>query len=344
MSGYATSSPGCPTARPGRLRPGGRRSCGVGCGGRAVAAVRASLHSPGAGRDAARARSRRPVGRPDRRSRYGSVDLLPEEIDDAVRPLTIMLDLVGEDGAELRGAGYLKPGQVEQLAQATGITEWWIGKANREDLTPPVAALPAGRRPYQRQAGLVALLVAAAGRPSYPFTEGAEVLQTGWSLGDGPITEYAAYEAAGPTLGTLTVVDLTRPPPICVVISGRSQPDSSRRRACSHRRLFVEGEAVELLDCHRYTVRPGPQLPCWLDSGHRRAERCCRDQRQPTPPRSLDAAAQSSSMWPTVGASGGARKHLLELCRRQGREQILGGGGPRGPAARHGRRASRCRT
>jgi hypothetical protein len=167
--------------------------------------------------------------------------------------LTIMLDLVGDEGAELTGAGYLKPVLVERLAQATGITRWWIGKANREDLTPPVAALrsaaqdlgllrkqrqrlrltrvgqrvrkdptamwellvnalPAGRRPYQRQAGLVALLVAAAGRPSFPFTVGADVLrQLGWSLSDGPITEYAAYDAARPTLDRLGVVDVARP-------------------------------------------------------------------------------------------------------------------------------------
>jgi hypothetical protein len=30
---------------------------------------------------------------------------------------------------------------VEQIAQAGGVTDWWIGKANREDLTPPVAGL-----------------------------------------------------------------------------------------------------------------------------------------------------------------------------------------------------------
>jgi hypothetical protein len=30
---------------------------------------------------------------------------------------------------------------VEQIAQAAGVSDWWIGKANREDLTPPVAVL-----------------------------------------------------------------------------------------------------------------------------------------------------------------------------------------------------------
>ncbi len=50
----------------------------------------------------------------------------------------MLLDVVG-DGVTLTGAGYLKPTAVEQIAHRTGITEWWIGKANREDLTWPVA-------------------------------------------------------------------------------------------------------------------------------------------------------------------------------------------------------------
>src|ERR1039458_8256138 len=38
-------------------------------------------------------------------------------------------------------AGYLSPVVVEQIARGAGVTQWWIGKANREDLTWPVAAL-----------------------------------------------------------------------------------------------------------------------------------------------------------------------------------------------------------
>ncbi|HTW18094.1 MAG TPA: plasmid pRiA4b ORF-3 family protein [Nocardioides sp.] len=50
----------------------------------------------------------------------------------------IFLDTVGE-GVTLTGAGYLPPVIVEQFAERSGITTWWIGKANREDLTPAVA-------------------------------------------------------------------------------------------------------------------------------------------------------------------------------------------------------------
>ena len=57
----------------------------------------------------------------------------------------MLLDVVG-DGVTLTGAGYLKPAAVEQIAHRTGITEWWIGKANREDLTWPVAELRATAR------------------------------------------------------------------------------------------------------------------------------------------------------------------------------------------------------
>jgi hypothetical protein len=44
-------------------------------------------------------------------------------------------------GTKLTAAGYLPPVVVEQIAQEAGVSDWWIGKANREDLTPPVAAL-----------------------------------------------------------------------------------------------------------------------------------------------------------------------------------------------------------
>lgn len=55
------------------------------------------------------------------------------------------LDVVG-DGVALTAAGYLPPGVVEQVARRAGISEWWIGKANREDLTYPVALVRATAR------------------------------------------------------------------------------------------------------------------------------------------------------------------------------------------------------
>lgn len=74
----------------------------------------------------------------------------PTEVDteDAARataPFRALLDVIGE-GKGLTGAGNLRPTDVEQIAQRTGITQWWIGRANREDLTWPVARLRASAR------------------------------------------------------------------------------------------------------------------------------------------------------------------------------------------------------
>ena len=70
---------------------------------------------------------------------------LPVELDEqdgrrAARPWLAVLDAVGT-GTKLTAAGYLPPLVVEQIAQAAGMTDWWIAKANREDLTWPVATL-----------------------------------------------------------------------------------------------------------------------------------------------------------------------------------------------------------
>lgn len=75
-------------------------------------------------------------------------DASPISEADAVRllePFEVLLAVVG-DGVRLTGAGYLPPAVVEQVAERTGATGWWIGKANREDLTWPVAQLRATAR------------------------------------------------------------------------------------------------------------------------------------------------------------------------------------------------------
>lgn len=64
----------------------------------------------------------------------------------------VFLDSVG-DGVTLTAAGYLPPAVVEAFAERSGITSWWIGKANREDLTPPVAAV----RDTARALGLISV-------------------------------------------------------------------------------------------------------------------------------------------------------------------------------------------
>lgn len=64
----------------------------------------------------------------------------------------ILLDLIG-DGVQLTAAGYLKPVLVAEIADRTGIGSWWIGKANREDQTYPVAEI----RSTARALGLVSV-------------------------------------------------------------------------------------------------------------------------------------------------------------------------------------------
>ena len=79
----------------------------------------------------------------------------PTEVTDAeaarlTQTYQVFLDVIG-DGLRLTGAGYLPPAIVERFTERSGITGWWIGKANREDLTPPVA----GVRDTARALGLV---------------------------------------------------------------------------------------------------------------------------------------------------------------------------------------------
>ena len=63
------------------------------------------------------------------------------DVETAVRPYTLLLELTGDDGLELTAAGRLKPAIVERLAVDTGVTSWWIGRSNREDKTLPVSQL-----------------------------------------------------------------------------------------------------------------------------------------------------------------------------------------------------------
>ena len=69
-----------------------------------------------------------------------AVALDEDDVRRAARPWLAVLQAVGP-GTKLTAAGYLPPVVVGQIAQAAGVTDWWIGRTNREDLTPPVAAL-----------------------------------------------------------------------------------------------------------------------------------------------------------------------------------------------------------
>lgn len=83
---------------------------------------------------------------------HGSVDIGDAQAASLTETYRTFLDIVG-DGVALTAAGYLRPAVVEEIATRTGIAEWWIGKANREDLTHPVAAI----RDTARALGLVSV-------------------------------------------------------------------------------------------------------------------------------------------------------------------------------------------
>lgn len=81
------------------------------------------------------------------------------DVNDAaamVRPWRVLLDQVG-DGLDLTAAGYLPPRVVQAVFDQLGLEDYWIGKGNREDLTPPVAAV-------REQAQRCGLLRKAKGR------------------------------------------------------------------------------------------------------------------------------------------------------------------------------------
>ncbi len=83
---------------------------------------------------------------------HGPTDVTDAEAARLTDTYWIFLDLIG-DGVPLTAAGYLKPALVEQIAERTGIGAWWIGKANREDQTYPVADI----RSTARALGLVSV-------------------------------------------------------------------------------------------------------------------------------------------------------------------------------------------
>jgi hypothetical protein len=83
---------------------------------------------------------------------HGPTEVTEAEAARVTETYRALLDVVG-DGVTLTAAGYLPPALVEQVAERTGISDWWIGKANREDLTFPVAEI----RTTARALGLVSV-------------------------------------------------------------------------------------------------------------------------------------------------------------------------------------------
>ncbi|KAB1656995.1 plasmid pRiA4b ORF-3 family protein [Pseudoclavibacter sp. CFCC 11306] len=83
----------------------------------------------------------------------------------AFAPIMAVLDLIGNDGAELTEAGRLRPRIVSAVAQLLPSCDGWPGSATREDSTPPVANL----RTLLQRLGLLyvrggRLLLSRAGR------------------------------------------------------------------------------------------------------------------------------------------------------------------------------------
>jgi hypothetical protein len=83
---------------------------------------------------------------------HGPTDVSEVEAARLTATYRIFLEVIG-DGVALTSAGYLPPAVVERFAESSGIAEWWIGKANREDLTPPVARV----RDSARALGLISV-------------------------------------------------------------------------------------------------------------------------------------------------------------------------------------------
>ncbi len=83
---------------------------------------------------------------------HGSTEVTDPDAARLTETYRIFLEVIGE-GVALTAAGYLPPAVVEQVAERSGISDWWIGKANREDLTYPVADI----RTTARGLGLVSV-------------------------------------------------------------------------------------------------------------------------------------------------------------------------------------------
>lgn len=83
---------------------------------------------------------------------HGPTNVTDAEAARVTETYRTFLDVIG-DGVTLTAAGYLPPAVVEQVAERSGIADWWIGKANREDQTYPVAQI----RDAVRALGLVSV-------------------------------------------------------------------------------------------------------------------------------------------------------------------------------------------
>ncbi|ABL79559.1 plasmid pRiA4b ORF-3 family protein [Nocardioides sp. JS614] len=80
-----------------------------------------------------------------RPSSHGPIEVADAEAGRLTETYRTFLEVIG-DGVALTAAGHLPPAVVEKFAERSGIADWWIRKANREDATPPVANVRAAVR------------------------------------------------------------------------------------------------------------------------------------------------------------------------------------------------------
>ncbi len=164
-------------------------------------------------------------------------------LEQATLRYRVLIRTIG-GGVELTGAGYLPPRIVDGLCRELDLGEEWIGRGNREHLTLPVLTLresatalgllrkargrltvtkaasslagdprglfghirtrvPLGRE-FERDAGLLGLLFAAAGRDWWQSrAQAAEIASSlGWVTAGGSIDRAVGYSAR-PTLDVL---------------------------------------------------------------------------------------------------------------------------------------------
>lgn len=71
----------------------------------------------------------------------GPSDIGPETAARIVRPFAWLMDAVGTAGVDLTAAGWMPQSTVLAGMIELGWIDGWIGKGNREDVTPPIAVL-----------------------------------------------------------------------------------------------------------------------------------------------------------------------------------------------------------
>lgn len=67
--------------------------------------------------------------------------LSPEEVAVVVRPYRLLVELARDDGIPLTATGWMRPSFVQHLYFSLELEDRWPGQGDREDQTPPVAAL-----------------------------------------------------------------------------------------------------------------------------------------------------------------------------------------------------------